>query len=50
LNQLGLADSPGLTLVESRVERTDGAVRITHVFEAGQRKARLLTDPFTDYE
>ena len=50
LNQLGLADVPGLTLAETRVERTGNAVRITHVFEVGPRKARLLTEPFTDYE
>jgi hypothetical protein len=37
LNQLGLGD---LTLVESRVERTDSTVRIVHVFE---------TEPFEDY-
>ena len=50
LNQLGLADVPGLTLAETRVERTGNAVRITHVFEVGPPKARLLTEPFTDYE
>lgn len=50
LNQLGLADVAGLTLVESRVERAGDAVSITHVFEAGPAKARLLTEPFTGYE
>lgn len=50
LNQLGLADVPGLELVESRVERAGDAVRITHVFAAGPGKARLLTEPFTGYE
>ncbi len=50
LNQLGLADIPGLTLVETRVEQLDKSVRITHVFEAGPRKARLLTEPYSDYE
>ena len=33
LNDLGLGDNPDLELVESRVERVDSAVRITHVFE-----------------
>jgi hypothetical protein len=37
LNQLGIDD---LTLVETRVERTDSAVRIVHVFE---------TEPFEGY-
>jgi hypothetical protein len=50
LNQLGLADQADLHLVETRVERLESAVRITHLFEYGPRKARLLTDPFTGYE
>lgn len=37
LNELGLE---GLTLVETRVERGDSAVRIVHVFE---------TEPFEGY-
>ena len=37
LNQLGIDD---LTLVETRVERTDSALRIVHVFE---------TEPFEGY-
>ena len=37
LNQLGLEQ---LTLVETRVERTDSTVRIVHVFE---------TEPFEGY-
>ena len=45
LNELGLGD---LTLVETRVERTDSAVRIVHVFAYGE--ARLLTEPFENYE
>ena len=45
LNELGLGD---LTLVETRVERTDSAVRIVHVFQYGE--ARLLTEPFENYE
>jgi hypothetical protein len=50
LNQLGLGDAEELTLVESRVERTDSAVRIVHVFEYGPQQARLLTEPFEGYE
>ena len=47
LNQLGL-DAADLTLVETRVERTDSTVRIVHVFQYGE--ARLLTEPFENYE
>jgi hypothetical protein len=50
LNQLGLADVPGVTLVETRVEREGASVRITHVFETGPEKARLFTEPYTGYE
>jgi hypothetical protein len=50
LNSLGLADQPELKLVESRVERVGGAVRITHVLEYGPQKTRRLTEPFTNYE
>ena len=50
LNQLGLADVPGLELRETRVERAGDSVRITHVFEAGPAGATLLTEPFTGYE
>jgi hypothetical protein len=38
-----------LTLVETRVERTDPAVRIVHVFEYGPEQAHLLTEPFEGY-
>ncbi len=47
LNQLGLE---GLTLVETRVERTNSTVRVVHLFEYGPQKARLLTEPFEGYE
>jgi hypothetical protein len=50
LNELGLGDNPDLELVESRVERVDPAVRITHVFEDRPKGARFETDPFTGYE
>jgi len=50
LNSLGLADRDDLKLIESRVERQDSTVRITHIFEYGSQKTRLLTEPFTNYE
>lgn len=50
LNQLGLGDVAGLRLVETRVERLDEAVKVTHVFEAGSGGGRLLTEPFIGYE
>jgi hypothetical protein len=50
LNDLGLGDAEELALVESRVESTDSAVRIVHVFEYGPHGARLLTEPFEGYE
>jgi hypothetical protein len=49
LNQLGLDDAERFTLLETRVERTDGTVRIVHVLEDGLEKTRLLTEPFEGY-
>src|ERR687894_706771 len=49
LNELGLGDAEELTLVETRVERTDSTIRLVHVFEYGPHKARLLTEPFEGY-
>ena len=49
LNQLGLGDAEDLTLVETRVERTDSTIRLVHVFEYGRQKARLLTEPYEAY-
>jgi hypothetical protein len=49
LNQLGLGDAEELTLVETRVERTDATIRVVHLFEYGSRNARLLTEPFEGY-
>lgn len=46
LNALGLGD---LRLVETRVERTDGQVRLVHVFAYGAEGTRLLTEPFEGY-
>jgi hypothetical protein len=50
LNDLGLGDNPNLELVESRVERVEPAVRITHVFENRAQGTRFETEPFTGYE
>ena len=50
LNQLDFSASQQLTLVETRVERADTAVRIVHVFAYGPNQARLLTEPFEGYE
>jgi hypothetical protein len=50
LNELGLGDDPDVELVETRVERVEPAVRITHVFEKGGDGSRFETDPFTGYE
>ena len=49
LNHLGL-DAEELMLVETRVERTNSAIRVVHVFEYGPQNARLLTEPFEGYE
>jgi hypothetical protein len=50
LNDLGLGDDENVTLVESRVERVEPAVRITHVFEDRENGTRFETEPFTGYE
>jgi hypothetical protein len=50
LNELGLGDVEELTLVETRVERTDSTIRIVHLFEYGPQKARLLTEAFEGYK
>ena len=49
LNQLDLSEAADLTLVETRVERTDSTVRLVHVFEYGPQNARLLTEPYEGY-
>jgi hypothetical protein len=45
-----MSDDPNLKLVESRVERVEPAVRITHVFEDRVKGTRFETEPFTGYE
>jgi hypothetical protein len=49
LNGLGLGDDPDLNLVESRVERRDGTIRLTHVFQRTSTGARQETEPFENY-
>ena len=49
LNRLDFSALGELTLVETRVQRSDSTVRIVHVFEYGPEKARLLTEPFENY-
>jgi hypothetical protein len=49
LNALGLGDAEALTLIETRVERTDSTIRLVHLFEYGPHRARLLTEPFEGY-
>src|SRR5829696_6239588 len=49
LNRLGLGAAEELTLVETRVERTDPTIRVVHLFEYGPHQARLLTEPFEGY-
>src|ERR671924_565626 len=49
LNQLGYGDRADLKLLETRVERLESTVRITHVFESGPKKERIETEPFENY-
>ena len=49
LNGLGFGDDPDLSLVESRVERLDKTVRLTHVFQSKSTGARQETEPFENY-
>lgn len=50
LNDLGLGDDEDVELLESRVERVEPAVRITHVFENRAKGERFETEPFTGYD
>ena len=49
LNGLGLGDAKDFELLETRVERVGGEVRLTHVFRYKPLNIRLLTEPFQDY-
>ena len=50
LNDLGLGDNDDLELIETRVERVEPEVRITHVFEDRAKGERFETEPFTGYD
>ena len=50
LNALGLGDDPNVELVETRIERVEPGVRITHVLEDREQGTRFETEPFTGYE
>ncbi|MGH7548372.1 MAG: hypothetical protein ACREMM_09370 [Gemmatimonadales bacterium] len=49
LNAMGLGDAQEFELVETRVERVDDEVRLTHVLRYKPLNIRLLTEPFQDY-
>ncbi|HEU5261330.1 MAG TPA: hypothetical protein VFU41_07895 [Gemmatimonadales bacterium] len=49
LNAMGLSDAQEFELVETRVERVDDEVRLTHVLRYKPLNIRLLTEPFQDY-
>lgn len=49
LNALGMGEDPDLALVESRVERLDGTVRLVHVFEKKSTGERWESEPFENY-
>ena len=49
LNQLGLGEAADLKLLESRVERLERTVRLTHLFGYGPKTTHLLTEPFEGY-
>jgi hypothetical protein len=49
LNELGLGNSSEFELLETRVERVEPQVRITHLLRYAPLDVRLLTEPFTGY-
>lgn len=49
LNAAGLGDAADFELLETRVERAEAEVRITHVLHYKPLDLRLLTEPFADY-
>lgn len=50
LNAMGLGDADAFELVETRVERRDPKVCITHVLRYQSLDLRLLTEPFCGYD
>jgi hypothetical protein len=49
LNQMGLGDAAEFELLETRVERVEKEVRITHVLRYKPLDVRLWTEPFIGY-
>jgi hypothetical protein len=49
LNAMGLGDAPDLKLLESRVERRETTIVLTHLFGYGPKQAHLLTEPYENY-
>lgn len=49
LNAMGLGVAQEFELVETRVERVDDEVCLTHVLRYKPLNIRLLTEPFQDY-
>jgi hypothetical protein len=49
LNALGLGGDPNLDLIESRVQRHDSTIRLTHVFQNRSTGKRQETEPFENY-
>src|ERR1051325_10747758 len=49
-NPLGRGDAADLELLETRVERGGDAVPLIHVFRHKPTGARLMTEPFQDYQ
>ncbi len=49
LNSLKLGDAKDLELVETRVQRVEPEVELTHVFAYKPSGARLVTEPFRGY-
>lgn len=49
LNAMGLGDAKDFELVETRVERVGGEVRLTHVLTYKPLAVQLLTEPFQGY-
>ena len=49
LNQMGLGDAQDFELLETRVERVGGEVRLTHVLRYKPLNIRLQTEPFSNY-
>ena len=49
LNELGFGDAEEFELLETRVQRVNSEVRISHVFRYRPLGVCLVTEPFTGY-